>query len=77
VAKLIGPGDALRRPLLPELFEPVLRNLGNGLLVLRGFEREGEAAAVLSHGENLLGISVFSLSKDLQPAYPRRNCSHG
>ena len=46
VAQLLGPGDAFRKPLLPELFEPVLTNLGNGVLVLRGFEREGEAATV-------------------------------
>ena len=34
------------KPLLPELFEPVLTGIGNGRLVLRGFEREGEAATV-------------------------------
>ena len=39
-------GDALYKPLLPELYEPFLTNIGNGLLVLRGFEREGEAAMV-------------------------------
>jgi hypothetical protein len=46
VAQLLGPGDAFRKALLPELYEPVLTNLGNGVLVLRGFEREGEAATV-------------------------------
>ena len=46
VAKLVSPGDALCKPVLPELYEPVLTNIGNGLLVLRGFEREGEAATV-------------------------------
>ena len=46
VAQLLGPGDAFRKPLLPELYEPVLTNLGNGVLVLRGFEREVEAATV-------------------------------
>jgi hypothetical protein len=46
VAQLLGPGDAFREPLLPNLFEPVLTHLGNGVLVLRGFEREGEAATV-------------------------------
>ena len=46
VAQLMGPGDAFRKPLLPELYEPVLTNLGNGVLVLRGFEREGKAATV-------------------------------
>jgi hypothetical protein len=46
VAKLIAPGDAFRKPLLPGLYEPVLTSLGNGTLVLRGFEREGEAATV-------------------------------
>ena len=38
VAKLVLPGDALCRPLLPELYEPVLISIGNGLMVLRGFE---------------------------------------
>jgi hypothetical protein len=46
VAKLVSPGDALCKALLPELYEPVLTNIGNRLLMLRGFEREGEAAAV-------------------------------
>jgi hypothetical protein len=46
VATLVAPGDALCKPLLPELYEPVLTNIGNGLLVLRGFERAGEAATV-------------------------------
>jgi hypothetical protein len=39
VAKLVSPGDALYKPLLPELYEPVLISIGNGMLVLRGFER--------------------------------------
>src|SRR5262245_48404849 len=30
VAKLIAPGDALCKPLLPELYEPVLTIIGNG-----------------------------------------------
>ena len=46
VAQLLGPGDAFRKPLLPELYEPVLTAIGHGVLVLRGFEREGEAATV-------------------------------
>ena len=46
VAQLLGRGDAFRNPLMPELYEPVLTSLGNGVLVLRGFEREGEAATV-------------------------------
>lgn len=46
MAKLVALRDALCKPLLPELYEPVLTNIGNGLLVLRGFEREGEAAMV-------------------------------
>lgn len=46
VAKLVASGDALCKPLLPELYEPVLISIGNGLLVLREFEREGEAATV-------------------------------
>jgi hypothetical protein len=46
VAKLAAPGDAFCKPLLPQLYEPVLTHLGNGVLVLRGFEREGEAATV-------------------------------
>jgi len=47
VAQLLGPGDAFRKQLLPQLYEPVLTGLGNGVLVLRGFEREGETATVL------------------------------
>jgi hypothetical protein len=31
---------------VPELYEPVLTSIGNGRLVLRGFEHEGEAAMV-------------------------------
>ena len=46
VAKLTAPGDALCRPLLPELYEPVLTSIGNGRLVLRGFEGEDGAATV-------------------------------
>jgi hypothetical protein len=46
VAKLAAPGDVLCKPLPPELYEPVLTSIGNGLLILRGFEREGEAATV-------------------------------
>jgi hypothetical protein len=49
VAQLLGPGDAFRKSLLPELYEPVLTNLGNDVLVLRGFEREGEAATRVIH----------------------------
>jgi hypothetical protein len=41
VAQLLGPGDAFRKALLPELYEPVLTSLVNDVLVLRGFEREG------------------------------------
>lgn len=44
VAQLLGPGDAFGRPILPSLYEPVLTGIGNGVLVLRGFEREGETA---------------------------------
>ena len=36
VATLGAPGNALCKPLLPELYEPVLTNIGNGVLVLRG-----------------------------------------
>jgi hypothetical protein len=43
VASLLRPGDALCKPILPELWEPILINTGNGVLVLRGFERVGEA----------------------------------
>jgi hypothetical protein len=46
VTKLVAPGDALCEPILSDLYEPVLTNIGNGLLVLRGFEREGGAATV-------------------------------
>ena len=33
-------------PILPELWEPILVNAGNWVLVLRGFEREDGAATV-------------------------------
>jgi len=46
VAELVAPGDAPCKPLLPELYEPVLTSIGNGLLALRGFEREGGGVAV-------------------------------
>jgi hypothetical protein len=55
VAKLVAPGDALCRPLLPELYEPVLTNVGNGVLVLRGFERDREAAMVQEWRCELVG----------------------
>ena len=41
MAQLLGPGDAFRKPLLPSLYEPVLTNLGNGVLVLRGIRARG------------------------------------
>jgi hypothetical protein len=44
----LGPGDAFRKPLLPQLYEPVLTSLGNGALVLRGFER-GDSSGVAMH----------------------------
>jgi hypothetical protein len=46
VAKLVASRDAFCKPLLPELYEPVLTNIGNGLLVLRGFERLDDSATV-------------------------------
>ena len=46
VAKLVAPADTLIKPLLPDLYEPVLTNIGNGLLVLRGFERLDDSATV-------------------------------
>jgi hypothetical protein len=42
VASLVRPGDALCKPMLPELWEPILVNAGNWVLVLRGFERVGD-----------------------------------
>ena len=41
VASLLAPGDALCRPLVPDLWEPALVSAGNGFLVLRGYERLG------------------------------------
>ena len=35
VPQQLGPGDAFRKPLLPELYEPVLTHIGNGPMVLR------------------------------------------
>jgi hypothetical protein len=46
VASLLRPGDALCKPILPELWEPILVNAGDWVLVLRGFEREDGAAVV-------------------------------
>ena len=43
MAKLVVPGDALCKALLPELWEPILVNAGHWVLVLRGFEQLGEA----------------------------------
>ena len=54
LAKLAAPGDALCKPLLPELYEPVLTSIGNGLMLLRGFEREGKRLQFKSGGANLL-----------------------
>ena len=58
VAQLLGPGDAFRKPLLPQLYEPVLTNLGNNVLVLRGFEREGEAAMVQEWRCEVVGPAI-------------------
>ena len=33
---LIAPRDVLRKPLLPELYEPVLKNMGHARQLLRG-----------------------------------------
>lgn len=46
VATLIAPGDAFCKPLLPNLFEPVLITIVGGVLVLRGFERLDDSAMV-------------------------------
>jgi hypothetical protein len=46
VAKLVAPGDALCKPILPELWEPILVNAGHWVLVLRGFERLDDSATV-------------------------------
>jgi len=46
VASRVAPGDALCKPILPELWEPILVNAGDWVLVLRGFEREDGAAVV-------------------------------
>jgi hypothetical protein len=46
VATLVSPGDALCKPLLPALYEPVLITIVGGLLVLRGFERLDDGATV-------------------------------
>ena len=44
VATLVAPGDALCKPILPDLYEPVLTSIGNGSLLLRGFERPSDDA---------------------------------
>jgi hypothetical protein len=55
VATLVARGDALCKPLLPELFEPVLTSIGHGSLLLRGFERVGDSAVVQEWRCELLG----------------------
>jgi hypothetical protein len=55
VAKLVAPGDALCKPILPELHEPVLTNIGHGLLVLRAFERFGRRRAGYGSGVAVRG----------------------
>ena len=55
VATLIAAGDALRRPLLPVLYEPVLTGIGHGRLLLRGFERIDESAVVQEWRCEVLG----------------------
>jgi hypothetical protein len=46
VATLVSPGDVFCKPLLPNLYEPVLITILGGLLVLRGFERLDDSAMV-------------------------------
>jgi hypothetical protein len=49
VAQLLGPGDAFCQLLLPELYEPALTSMGNGVLVPRGVRarwRGGYASGV-------------------------------
>src|SRR5215831_20038494 len=41
VASLVRPGDALCKPILPELWEPMLVNAGNWVPVLRGLSETG------------------------------------
>jgi hypothetical protein len=55
VATLIAPGDALCKPLLPALYEPVLANIGHGRLLLRGFERMSDSAVVQEWRCELVG----------------------
>ena len=53
---LLGLGDAFRKPPLPELYEPVLTNIGNGRLVLRdssGKVNRGSGRRVLTSGIRL------------------------
>ena len=51
MAKLVAPGDALCKPLLPEVYEPVLTNIGNGRLVLRDSSGKMTCAAA-AEGES-------------------------
>ena len=55
MSTLIAPGDALCKPLLPALYEPVLANIGHGRLLLRGFERMSDSAVVQEWRCELLG----------------------
>lgn len=46
LATLVSPGDSFCKPLLPDLYEPVLITIVGALLVLRGFERLNDSATV-------------------------------
>jgi hypothetical protein len=40
VATLVSAGNALCKPLRPELYEPVLTNIGNGALALESLQNQ-------------------------------------
>ena len=70
VASLVAPGDALCKPLLPELWEPILVNAGNWVLVLRGFERAGDDPDGAATVQELCRIAARLLVQGYAEALP-------
>jgi hypothetical protein len=60
VATLTQQNDPLCRELVPRIYEPVLANLGRGVLVLRGIERiedrDGEVSVVQEWRCEVIGV---------------------
>jgi len=81
VGALVAPGDALCKPLLPQLYEAMLTNIGNGILALRGFEKieapEGHSVVQKWRGELLMTSASLrddtTRDPDLTPGRPVRD----